>query len=84
MRHKELKALGFPLDIPKEKKRKKRNAYQEIMAEDGETSERELLLLNIQKTTAVHLNPVKLAVVLAREEPECIEQQVHCTCSEQE
>lgn len=74
MRHKELKALGFPLDIPKEKKkRKKRNTYQEIMAQDGETSERELLQLNAQEPSAVHLNPVKLATVLVRE-PECIEQ----------
>lgn len=66
MRHKELKALGFPLDIPKEKtkrKKKKKNAYQEIMAEDGEMSERELLQLNTQEPSAVHLNPVKLAIV---------------------
>lgn len=45
------------------------------MAEDGETSERELLQLNTQEPSAVHLNPVKLDIVLVRErEPESIEQ----------
>lgn len=45
------------------------------MAEDGETSQKELLQLNTQELSAVHLNPVKLAIVLVRErEPEYIEQ----------
>jgi len=44
MRHKELKPLVFPLDIPKKKKKKPptkkdRNACKKIMSEKGQTSE---------------------------------------------